>query len=186
MCRLGRSARIVRSSWLFGGGLVDKKFVGKILALASTRDRLDYEEKTFSVTVNQLMGDLGAVGVRYRMSEAELGQRLSGTSGQLRSRVEATLHQVWMYALVNHDSGLFAQADAVWNQQSNRDYPSDLPGDEFWQFNLHAGIRLFQRQAEWRVSLLNVGDQDYRLNPLNLTSGLPRERTLASSLRISF
>jgi hypothetical protein len=37
-----------------------------------------------------------------------------------------------------------------------------------------------------RVGLLNITDQDYRLNPLNLYRELPRERTLAASLKFNF
>jgi hypothetical protein len=36
------------------------------------------------------------------------------------------------------------------------------------------------------VSVLNIFDQDYRLNPLTLYTELPRERTLAVSLKFYF
>jgi hypothetical protein len=34
--------------------------------------------------------------------------------------------------------------------------------------------------------LLNLTDQDYKLNPLNLYDDLPRSRTLAVRLQLSF
>jgi hypothetical protein len=34
--------------------------------------------------------------------------------------------------------------------------------------------------------LLNLTDRDYHLNPLNLYSELPRERTLAASFKFNF
>jgi len=34
--------------------------------------------------------------------------------------------------------------------------------------------------------LLNITDQDYRLNPLNITPELPRTRTLVASLKFNF
>jgi hypothetical protein len=36
------------------------------------------------------------------------------------------------------------------------------------------------------VGVLNLTDEDYRLNPLNLTGSLPRERTFYSSLQFNF
>ena len=56
-----------------------------------------------------------------------------------------------------------AFVDAVWSQQSNRDYAVDQPGDDFWQFHIVAGYRFWQRRAEARMGLLNLTDQDYTL-----------------------
>ena len=61
-----------------------------------------------------------------------------------------------------------------------------LPESNFWQHNVAIGYRLLKRHAELRVSLLNIFDQDYRLNPLTLYRELPRERTLAVSLKFYF
>ena len=36
------------------------------------------------------------------------------------------------------------------------------------------------------LGILNLTDRDYRLNPLNLTTELPRTRTFYASLRFSF
>jgi len=36
------------------------------------------------------------------------------------------------------------------------------------------------------VGVLNLTDQDYRLNPLNLYPDLPRSRTFAASLQFNF
>ena len=76
--------------------------------------------------------------------------------------------------------------EALWYRQQNFDYTPDLPGDQFWQFNVYAGYRWPNRRAEVRVGLLNITDRDYRLNSLNLTETLPRERTLALSLKLNF
>jgi outer membrane receptor protein involved in Fe transport len=51
---------------------------------------------------------------------------------------------------------------------------------------VEAGYRFARRRVEVRLALLNITDQDYRLNPLNLTTELPRDRTLAASVRFSF
>jgi hypothetical protein len=48
------------------------------------------------------------------------------------------------------------------------------------------GYRFPRRQAEIKLALLNLTDRDYQLNPLNLYAELPRERTLAVSLKFNF
>ncbi len=76
--------------------------------------------------------------------------------------------------------------DSVWLAQSNSGYQPDRPGDEVWQLNLYAGYRFLRRRGEIRLGLLNLGDQDYRLNPLNLHADLPRERTFTAQLTLAF
>jgi Tfp pilus assembly protein PilF len=156
------------------------------------RERLDYEENTLLVTLNQLVGDEWALGAVYRLSEAKLHDRFLGVPDALpsgfvsRQDLESTLHQLKLFALFNHPSGFFLQWESIWSSQSNRGYNPDRPGDDFWQHNAWAGYRFYRRRAEVRLGLLNVTDQDYRLNPLNLTSELPRDRTLAVSLKLNF
>ena len=60
------------------------------------------------------------------------------------------------------------------------------PGDDFWQFNAFAGYRFLHRKAEVTLGLLNITDQNYNLNPLNLYNELPRTRTLALRLQLNF
>ena len=56
----------------------------------------------------------------------------------------------------------------------------------FAQFNVFAGYRFPRRRAELTVGLLNIADQDYRLNPLNLHADLARERTLTVNFKFNF
>jgi hypothetical protein len=156
------------------------------IPVSSIRRAFDYDERSLLFTFNQLLGDWFAVGARYRMSLAQLNDWYPDVPQLGQTDWEATLHQVQLYALFNHPSGFFGGAEALWTQQSNQGYTPDLPGDDFWQVNLHAGYRFPKRRAEVRLSLLNLTDQDYRLNPLNLTRELPRQRTLAVGLRFNF
>ena len=157
-------------------------------------ERLDFEEKSVSVVVNQLLGEEFAVGASYRVSRADLDDSVPAISPALSGafsltanrRVSATLHQANVYALFNHHCGFFSKIESVWSAQSNRDYAASLPGDEFWQFNAFVGYRFPRRVAEIRVGVLNIGDRDYKLNPLNLYSELPRERTFFASLKFNF
>lgn len=158
---------------------------------SSTRQHLDFEERTLLVTVHQLVGRDFAFGARYRLSDADLDGRFAEISptaagvAELNQQVEATLHQLTFQAVFNHPSGWFAQFQSVWSRQSNRGYAPPRPGDDFWQHHVFAGYRFSRRRAELRLGLLNLTDQDYRLNPLNLYAELPRERTLAVSFKIN-
>jgi Tfp pilus assembly protein PilF len=150
-----------------------------------TKERLEFEEKTLTATVHQLIGKYWAVGGSYRVSRAELEEAFANVA-QFNRDVSATLQQAQLSATFNHPCGFFAQWSSLWTQQSNHDYAPDLPGDDFWQHQVQIGYRFAQRRAEVRLGLLNLTDQDYRLNPLTLHAELPRERTLMVSLRFNF
>ncbi len=163
---------------------------GRILAERSTTPQeLDYQERSVTIALNQLVGDKLAFGVRYRISDADLNARYTAAPVTVNNAAQdnqAVLQQLQLYALVNLPCGFFSEFQAIWSQQSNYDYSPDLPGDNFWQFNAFVGYRFWQRHAEARVGLLNITDQDYKLNPLNLYSELPRDRTFYASFKFYF
>jgi outer membrane receptor protein involved in Fe transport/Flp pilus assembly protein TadD len=187
---LGVEGQWLRSDISQNVGLVDVVIFPASQSTSLARENLDYEEKSLAVVLNQLIGKHAVLGGWYRFSEADLDQAFpgipDGNGSILKSGVRSTLHQVYLYALAFTEAGWFGQVDSIWSQQSNLGYSPDRPGDDFWQFNLHVGYRFYRRRAEIRASLLNLADRDYRLNPLNLTSELPRDRTLALSLRFAF
>lgn len=157
------------------------------------RDELEYNEKTLQLTVNQLVGACWSFGAQYRVSDATLNENFYQMPDHTkfgdfvpRYQNEAILHQVRLNAFFNHPSGLFSEAEAIWNSQSNQGYSPDLPGADFWQFNVFTGYRFLHRRAEATLALLNVGNQDYQLNPLNLYEEFPQRRTLMARLRINF
>jgi tetratricopeptide (TPR) repeat protein len=159
---------------------------------SSTRQSLEFEEKSLSFGLNQLLGQEIALGSRYKVTHADLQTRsldiaptVTG-AGVLNQDVESLMHQVWLYAIYQHRCGFFSQLDAVWSKQSNDGYTPSLPGENLWQFNASAGYRFLQRRAEIRVGLLNITDEDYHLNPLTVYREMPRDRTLAVSLKLEF
>ncbi len=161
---------------------------------SGTPQQLKYHERSLTITLNQLIGDEWSLGARYRLSRAELEDRFvdiplstpvpPGFSPQ--NHVNATLHQLNLYGIYTHASGFFAQGDANWYLQDNHGYSSPLPGDDFWQVNAFVGYRFPKRRAEVRLGVLNINDRDYRLNPLNLTTELPRTRTLVAGFKFHF
>lgn len=161
---------------------------------AGVHQSLDYQEKSLTAVVNQLVGKEWALGGSYRVSRASLDDdipavpdALSGNFSLTANReVSAVLQQLRLYAIFNHPSGFFARAESIWSSQSNDGYAVALAGDDFWQFNLFAGYRFPRRRAQIELGLLNIADRDYKLNPLNLYSDLPRARTLFAGLKLNF
>ena len=96
----------------------------------------------------------------------------------------ASLHEVSLYSIWNSPSGWFAQVEANWFSQDLRDDPRS--GDEFTQVNAFAGYHFNQRRGDISVGLLNIGDQDYKLSPLNPYPEIARDRTFVLRYRVSF
>jgi Flp pilus assembly protein TadD len=159
---------------------------------ASTREVLNFRERDLSAYAAQLLGDWFAVSARYRLSESHLGERFpqipdaAQNLGLLEQDKRATLHQVSLGANFQHPSGFFAQWESAWYYQHNAGSDASLHDADFWQHNVWAGYRFARRYAELRLGVLDLFDRDYRLNPLNLHSQLPRARTFVASLRLNF
>jgi len=117
--------------------------------VSSTRELLDYSEKTLRFTVDQLLGGGVSLGAGYRISLAELEGRhpefldpgiFLNDFTPWRDE-ESLMHQVNLRAQFNHSSGFFALTQGLWTHQSNRGYSGARPGDDFWQMNLFGGWR---------------------------------------------
>ena len=129
-----------------------------------------------------------ALGAQYRLSRAELKSRFVDvpTSVATPQRVDALLHQLNLNVIFNHPSGFFAVGEAVWYAQTSDGYTPALADEDFWQFNASVGYRFFHRKASVSLGVLNITDQDYHLNPLNLYNEPPRERTIAARFDLNF
>jgi tetratricopeptide (TPR) repeat protein len=161
------------------------------------RQHLEFAERSLLFTLNQLVDEDWAFGARYRVSEADLkiiypdfvtaSVPAGNTTLRRSTRFDSVLHQVTLYAIYNHPSGFFAQAQAVWTAQDNNDgFKGGEPGDDFWHANAFVGYRFWRRRAEVSVGVLNIGDRDYKLEPLTLYNELPRERTFVARLSLKF
>jgi outer membrane receptor protein involved in Fe transport len=153
---------------------------------------LHYREESLLFTASQLVGKRWALTARYQLSQAVLNESFADlpagvlvNSLPASQRLESVLNQVDLLAVYNHPCGFFAEGEAHWYAQNNID-DSGQPGDTFWQLNAFAGYRFLHRKAEMTLGLLNITDQNYNLNPLNLYNELPRSRTLALRLQLSF
>lgn len=165
--------------WTVSGG-------GLVAPPVTEARRLDYEERTFNAAINQLLGDRWSAGINYRLTDSQLDEVYPANFGNLNRAVTATLHQVSSFVRFNHECGFFGELSGSWNRQTNQGYTPDLADEEVWLCDVFVGYRFLQRRGEVRVGILNLGDQDYRLNPLNLHEEWFRERTLFTSLRLNF
>jgi hypothetical protein len=124
---------------------------------------------------------------KHALSEAVLKDSFVGVPAsvpnlftfQPQQRLRGLLHHLDLTAIFNHPCGFFSEYEAAWYTQSNSGYNPVEPGDNFWQLNAYFGYRFSGRHAELALGILNLTDQDYRLNPLNLYNELPRTRTLS-------
>jgi tetratricopeptide (TPR) repeat protein len=141
---------------------------------------------------------------------ARLSQSPSNVAALARNahrQSEAHLHEWLAHATYHHPSGFFARAEAKWFHQDNDDletsatlrgpgagfYRTDfstrdagLPSEDFWHFNVFAGWRFLRNQCEVSCGVLNLTDEDYRLNPLNPYEEFVRERTFMVRCRLNF
>jgi len=155
---------------------------------------MNYSEQSVSLTANQLVGNDWALGAVYRLSRAvwhddfpEVPTGALSNPGDfpltVKQRVEGVLNNLNLFGIYNSPCGFFAEGQALWYAQNSL---KGEPGDDFWQFNAFAGYRFPRRRAEITLGLLNISGRNYKLNPLNIYSDLPRERTLAVRFSVHF
>jgi len=156
-----------------------------------TSQDLEYLEQGVNVTLNQLVGEEFSLGASYRLTRSELQTRYPELLSQPGTDYtdEATLQEISLYANWNSPSGFFAHVEVNGFQQDLNDDPSrptPRSGDEFVQCNAWAGYRFQQNSCEVTAGVLNIGDTDYALSPLNPHADLARERTFFVLCRLSF
>jgi outer membrane receptor protein involved in Fe transport len=162
------------------------------LTLSGLHENLNYKEQSLLFTANQLLGENWSLGARYRLSDAifnynfDVPNDIATNNFRPSQQLEAVLNQVDLLVVYNHPCGFFAQPEAHWYAQNNMGYTPGEPSADFWQFNAFVGYRFLHRKAQVTLGLLNITDQNYNLNPLNLYNELPRSRTLALRFQLNF
>ena len=170
-------------------------------------ESLRYREVSLFVTIDQLFGKEWTVGGGYHLSQAKYEWSLNNIPADLgagsyydgfvnkytlvRSHQRSLLHNADLHINWNHRSGFFSRLELDWFHQSNS-YDDQLGfttaqfGDDFWQFNAYVGYRFWERRAELTAGLLNVFDQNYQLDPLNIHNEMAHSRTFMARLKINF
>ena len=128
---------------------------------SSTRQHLITRKRT-RFDVESVGGDQWSVGMRYRVSEADLNTSFpdipDAVSGGSNIDTVAALQQLNPLHAVQSSLRFFGLFESLWSKQSNRGYSTDLPGDDFWHFNIYAGYRFVQRadgrlNSSWAFSI---------------------------------
>lgn len=175
---------------------------GPVYFADQTREKLDYQETWLNITVNQLLGDQFAVGASWNLTRSELETSRPELRPLMTDLTDiATLGTISLFSDWNSPSGFFAHVEAnAFSQDLDRDDshlvvnrdadPSNdvkpRSGDDFIQFNAWAGYRFNDNLCELVVGVMNIGDSDYQLSPLNPYAAIARDRTFFASLRVSF
>ena len=194
---LGLSGEIMNSDGDRGVGTFTNTFFLPIVQpnkLSTTDESLSYQEKSLLFTANQLLGTEWSAGAKYRISEADLttaypevpGTAIWQAAFPKTANTSALLQQLALNLNFNLRSGFFGQLRAQWNHQANSGYSPELAGDDFWQEDFLVGYRFHQRHAEIHLGVLNLTDQSYNLNPLNLYAELPQHLTFICGAKFSF
>ncbi|MFM2295116.1 MAG: hypothetical protein RLZZ350_1529, partial [Verrucomicrobiota bacterium] len=188
----GVEANLLQSDALNTVGIVTNSPGSPPDGQSSTRQSVNYRERTIAVTLNQLVARDWALAARYAISDSELRRRFVDIPTGVallpgaNQHTEAVLQQLTLAAIYNHPRGFFARGESVWTHQANLGDTAALPDADFWQFNLFAGWRFYHRAAELQLGVLNLGDQDYSLNPVSLYNAAPRGREFVARFKFNF
>ena len=164
------------------------------LLLSRGREQFDESAKTLHSDTRALALFTAALlmGASYSISRSELEvgypglpPGLSGLPDVIRDE-EAVLGRLELMVGFNHESGFYAQWASVFHHQQTVASALEMPDESFWQHDVWVGYRFPRRRAEIRLGVLNLMDEDFRLNPLNEYRPIPRERTFEAALRINF
>lgn len=143
-------------------------------------ERLRFEEQSAGVDLHRLLGQEFSVATSYQFGSARLRNIYAAIPYEYFQ--SSQLQQLTLAGHFHHPSGLFVSALAWWDHQN----PTVGPTEDFWQFDVYAGYRFPRRRAEIRLGLLNLTDQNYRLDPLNNWIERPRERTFSARFQFQF
>ena len=159
---------------------------------AVVSESLSYEERAFSVNVNQILSDELVAGASFTLTRSSLNDNYVGVPTAILSTAnpsqQSTLQVLGGYILMNLPSGFYTRFDTEWYNQQNTGttVPTQLPDTDFFQENFYAGWRLFHRRADLRFGILNIGGHDYHLNPLTPYAELPRKRVFEGRINVEF
>ena len=119
-------------------------FVFPPVVPSSTPQQLNYRERVFKTSVNQLLEDHFVMGADYAITESRLNELLPDALSLSGSDVTETalLNQAGGYLLFNHPCGFFAKFDAQWYHQINTGDIASFgvsASSDFVQENIQAG-----------------------------------------------
>jgi tetratricopeptide (TPR) repeat protein len=147
-----------------------------------------YRERELWASVHCLLGPWLSMATKYRYVDSKLRQNYEENLMQANfgSRHQARLHELRTSASVHHETGGFASIEHRFLIQTSSGYTSINADESSSQLNAYVGWRLKNSRAEFTLGLLNLANQDYRLNPLTPFDDLSRHRTVHARFRFYF
>ncbi|MDQ8204288.1 FecR domain-containing protein [Pelagicoccus sp. SDUM812003] len=178
------SSEVTRMAGVFSG--VD--MFRSMKADAVSQD-IEYEELNFSMYFNRLIGESWSLGGDYRIRDSKLSLVTPGLSETVWetgfAARSAKLQQIGLWGAYSHRSGIYGRLRSTFVEQKNAHDDQALGSEAFWQFDAFFGYRWPRQRMELSVGLLNLTDQDYRLNPLSPHGDYARSRTVFASFSFS-
>jgi len=159
------------------------------MAVSDLPQTQSFHEKDAFVSVSQLIGRDLSVGARYALTSVDLTSHVDFPPGTVNAPLynlheNSTLNEVSVFANFAVPCGFFAQVQANYWDQFNT-----LPGeggDGFCQVNFFAGYRFPHRHVEISVGVLNIGNQDYHIDPVTYFLEQAHARTFVASMKFNF
>ena len=161
------------------------------LSVEEIDQSIDYEEFSFATRFDQLLNTTTSIGASFSWQYAEIDENLrndlniTSTSPYLDD-TNAHLYIGSVYARYQNPNGWFATTDLQYWYQENNSIEPEIDNESAPNLNLSIGYRLQKQKGEVRVSILNLTDEEYELNPLNNYRLPPQERTFVIETRFSF
>jgi len=176
--------------------------------VSSTRQRLEFNERSAGIIVNQLLGDEWSLSTSYKFVSSELESEFpdipkfvfnSADLNEFNNTSKSDLHLFGAALLFNHPCGFFARGEVncFFQDDTRRTFTGNTaatvtqikveqPSEDFTQFNAYIGWRFPHQFGDVTFGVLNIAGSDYHLNPLNSYPELPHERVYAAQLRLRF
>ena len=149
-----------------------------------------FQEKDAFASISQLIGSNLSLGASYTLTAVDLSTHVTTPPGTTPSTAydtheDSTLNEMSFFANFYVPCGFFSQFQANWWKQENIGSMGE-PGDSFAQFNLYAGYRFPRRHAEVMVGVVNIGNQDYNIDPVTYFLEQAHTRTFVASFKFNF
>ncbi|HEX3988021.1 MAG TPA: TonB-dependent receptor, partial [Verrucomicrobiae bacterium] len=159
-------------------------------AVANLSQSQYFQEKDAFASVSQLIGKNLSLGANDTLTSIDLSTIVPTPPGTtsptaFNTHEDSTLNELSFFANFYVPCGFFSQFQANWWKQENIAAMGE-PGDSFAQFNLYAGYRFPRRHAEVMVGVVNIGNQDYNIDPVTYFLEQAHSRTFVASFKFNF
>jgi hypothetical protein len=149
-----------------------------------------FQEKDTFASISQLISSDLSVGASYTLTAVDLSTHVTTPPGTVPPNYfdvheDSTLNKLSFFANFYVPCGFFSQFQANWWKQENIGSMGE-PGDSFAQFNLYAGYRFPKRHVEMMIGVVNIGNQDYHIDPVTYFLEQAHTRTLVASFKFNF